>query len=142
MPPVNTSKVKIVRWKVDQKKLVAYANRIKKALPDTIKGLGFAVQARAAMNAPVDFGALQNSIYTRTFDEDPLPASLPGPASRRVKLPRPTNNKHVIVGPSVEYGLYIEMGTKNMGAQPYLSPAVRAIKQQFDREVKKVFNQK
>jgi len=66
------------------------------------------IQAHAQGRAPVDTGTLKNSIQaTRT-----------GIASWRV-----------VVG--ADYGLYVEYGTRFMGAQPYFRPAIQAVRPQF-----------
>jgi len=140
MPPVNTDKVQQIRWEVDTKKLDAYAKHVNKTAPQVVRALAFEIQGRAAQNAPVDTGALRNSIYVRTYDADPFPGI--STDAKRVRLPRPGNDKHAVIGPSVEYGLYVEMGTQRMGAQPYLAPAVASVRQQFEREIRKVFNKK
>lgn len=134
---VNTSKVQAINWKIDFQKLDAYAKKVDRSIPDVVAAIGFAIQAKAAQIAPRDTGALVNSIYVRTFDSNPLPSVTT--EANRVQLPRPENNKNVIVGPSVEYGLYVEMGTRSMGPRPYLAPAVRQTKAQFDRELRRVF---
>ena len=66
------------------------------------------VQADAQRLAPVDTGALKSSISS-TVD------TFAGGASAEV-------------GPTVEYGSYVELGTSRMAGQPYLSPA-------FDRRI-------
>ena len=61
------------------------------------------VQADAQSRAPVDTGALRSSI--RAAPRGPLAAE---------------------VSPSVNYGIYVEMGTSRMAPQPYLLPALDA----------------
>lgn len=69
------------------------------------------VEARAKAYAPVDTGALMNSIAS-TFSD----AGLSG-----------------VVGPTVEYGAYVEMGTSNPNypPQPYMGPALADIEPGF-----------
>lgn len=59
----------------------------------------------AEINAPVDTGALRNSIGT-TITGDGRHGSMTA-----------------IVGPTVNYAVYVELGTSRMGAQPFLFPA-------------------
>jgi len=66
-----------------------------------IKSGAFDVQGKAQVNAPVDTGALKNSIEAVEVE---------------------IYTWWVIVG--VEYGAFVELGTSRMAAQPYLTPAV------------------
>lgn len=63
------------------------------------------IEAWAKLNAPVDTGFLRGSIRAR----------------RRGKF-------YWIVGVGAEYGAYVELGTVNMAAQPFLVPGVLAVK--------------
>ncbi|MFC0623233.1 HK97-gp10 family putative phage morphogenesis protein [Kribbella deserti] len=58
------------------------------------------IEAAAKVLAPVDTGNLRNSISS---DVSVLSAE---------------------IGPTVEYGAYVEFGTSRMGPQPYLNPAL------------------
>lgn len=40
-----------------------------------------------------------------------------------------------LVGSPVEYAAYVELGTSNMSAQPYLRPALEQATKSFDRKV-------
>jgi len=88
-----------------------------------IKTVGFAVEALAKTKAPVDTGALRNSIYTETggIDEGIADTGLPNPPK-----------DSVYVGPTVEYALYLELGTSNSNAQPFMIPALREIERQLE----------
>ena len=68
-----------------------------------VRKAAFDVQARAQSIAPVDTGALRNSIST----------SVSGPSAE--------------VGPTVHYGVYLEYGTSRMAPQPYRSPALEQV---------------
>lgn len=110
-------------------------NRILRNLPGNrdkvVRRVALEVEARAKQKAPVDTGALRASIYTRTGNE-----LSPGTQ----ELPTPENGV-AHVGPSVEYGLYQELGTSEMAAQPYLGPAVaevRANLEQFADEFRRL----
>jgi len=91
-----------------------------------VKSVGFAVEGLAKMKAPIDTGALRNSIYTRTATDNPV-----SPNSD-LELPNPKKSNSVTVGPSVEYGIYQEFGTRNMGSQPFLIPALREVERQLE----------
>ena len=72
---------------------------MKKALGDIASG--------AKNRAPVDTGALRNSITTQTQGN--------------------RDYARGEVGPTVNYGGYVERGTSRMSAQPYLRPATDAV---------------
>lgn len=73
------------------------------------------VEGGAKQNAPVDTGALRNSIQGR----------MTGDASGEV-------------GVGVEYGVYVEYGTVNMAAQPFMRPAAEAVRPGFEAAVAKL----
>lgn len=64
------------------------------------------IEREAKLRAPVDTGALRGSISV-----DPIPMGAD-------------------VGPHVDYGAYVEFGTVNTPAQPYLVPAADATRSQ------------
>lgn len=64
------------------------------------------IQAGAQARAPVDTGALRNSISRETRDRG--------------------NEYAVEIGPTVNYAGYVEHGTSRQRAQPYLRPATDA----------------
>jgi HK97 gp10 family phage protein len=86
----------------------AVLNRILRNLPGNaeaaVRRVALDVSEAAKLKAPVDTGALQNSIDARQVS--------------------PTEYH---VGPTVDYGVYVELGTRYMAAQPYLGPAVRSV---------------
>lgn len=79
--------------------------RAKKILKDS----AFHVEAKAKINAPADTTALRNSITTVEVSD---------------YLFR--------VQDGVEYGIYQELGTSKMAAQPFLTPAVEAERAAFE----------
>lgn len=90
-----------------------------------VRKVAFAVKARARLKAPVDTGALYNSIYVRLGKSGEMPAQGTQP------LPQPGDDDTAHVGPSVDYGGYVEFGTSKMGAQPYLQPAVNDVAEEL-----------
>jgi len=90
-----------------------------------VKTVGFAVEALAKTKAPVDTGALRNSIYTETGGIDNISDGI------NTGLPNPPKDS-VYVGPTVEYALYLELGTGNSNAQPFMIPALREIERQLE----------
>lgn len=75
-----------------------------------IRETGFKVASDAAMGAPVDTGALRNSILAESA---------------------PVNDYLFMVQDGVEYGIFQELGTSRMAAQPFLVPAVEANDAEF-----------
>lgn len=65
------------------------------------------ISAGAKNRAPVDTGALKNSIST--------------------EMQRKGGTLRGEVGPTVHYGHYVELGTSQNRAQPYLRPATDAV---------------
>lgn len=74
------------------------------------------IEARQKMLVPVDTGATKNSIAV-TFEDGGLVAR---------------------IGPSTEYSIYIEAGTRHMPARPFVIPALEAEADAFKAAVKHV----
>ena len=72
-----------------------------------VRGAAFLCQRVAVQRAPVDTGFLRNSITVGDIFGGSLQ---PGALSAQV-------------GPEAAYGGFVEFGTTNQGAQPYLTPA-------------------
>jgi HK97 gp10 family phage protein len=87
---------------------------IKTGVKAEIHRAGFDIEARAKAKVPVLTGTLRRSITTQ-LENDGMTA---------------------VVGPSVEYGIYVEFGTRRMGARPYMRPAAEAVYPQFTDNVK------
>jgi HK97 gp10 family phage protein len=89
-------------WKLDTKELDKLAAGLDKNRADVLKAIGFEVESGAKQRAPVRTGALRNSIATEMQGDDA-----------------------VRIGPGVEYGVFLELGTsRGLTARPYLFPAV------------------
>lgn len=118
-----------------------------RVLDDLIKHVGgdvaeavaktaFAVEARAKVKAPVDTGALRASIYVSTkggsrFSKARSAAAALRPNTGINELPVPSDDHTAYVGPSVEYGAAVEMGSARRAGTPYLLPAVRETEREF-----------
>lgn len=74
------------------------------------------MQKKTQKNAPVDTGTLQRSIALEMRD----------------------SGKTAEVEPMVDYGAYVELGTRFMTAQPYLKPAFNEQKEKFKQDMKKL----
>jgi HK97 gp10 family phage protein len=75
------------------------AARVEALAPKVVAKSAHDIERDAKINAPVDTGNLENSISS---DIEPLSAE---------------------IGPTAEYGDYVEAGTSKMAAQPYMGPA-------------------
>lgn len=118
---------------IDTRRLNALIRKIPGNVATAVAATAFAIQRQAQINAPVDTGALRNSIYTRIGNKpdgySAMAAEVTSLNSGATlgELPEPENATTAYVGPSVEYGVYVELGTSKRGAQPYLGPAVDAV---------------
>ncbi|HEV8639450.1 MAG TPA: HK97-gp10 family putative phage morphogenesis protein [Chloroflexota bacterium] len=81
-----------------------------------VQAAALGIEADAKRRVPVRTGALRRSIHT--VMTTPLSAT---------------------VGPSAEYGAYVEFGTRSMPARPYLIPAAEAARGPFVAAMKKLF---
>ena len=72
------------------------------------------IEAAAKAKVPVRTATLQRSIHT-VISAGGLTAT---------------------VGPSVDYGAYVEFGTRHMGARPYMRPAAEAVYPRFTDAMK------
>lgn len=91
-----------------------------------VKAVGFRVEALAKMKAPVDLGNLRNSIYMRSSEDNPVSEV------STEELPKPPETS-VYIGPTVEHGIYQELGTSIMDAQPYMLPALRQVESELEQ---------
>lgn len=85
---------------------------MRNALKNAINKSLLAIGGQAAENAPVRTGNLRSSIL------DP---------QRGLTLANNSNFFSGSVGSGTNYGLYVELGTRFMRAQPYLQPAVNSM---------------
>jgi hypothetical protein len=128
------------------------AGFITTAIKQTVKKTAMDIQAVAAINAPKDTGFLASSIYTVTGTQSGYgkTTTISNTGKRRHKkldttsllpeIPPPPDayTAYVVVGAS--YGIYVEMGTRFMAAQPYFYPAVDFVQPLFEAELSKIAN--
>lgn len=94
-----------------------------------VMSLAFDIEAQAKQNAPVDTGALENSIYVEGKDKSGYQQAAAAVTSRRPKVhtgqhPIPSGKVIANVGPCVDYAEYVELGVY---AQPFLLPAAYSV---------------
>jgi HK97 gp10 family phage protein len=86
------------------------------AVVDQVKRSTFEVQARAQAVVPVRTGTLRRSIHS-VFEHGGLRG---------------------ICGPSVSYGIFVELGTRHQPARPYMRPAAALILPKFAGELRAI----
>lgn len=109
---------------------------LQKTASEAVKKAAFDIQKLAAENAPVDTGFLKSSIYTVTQGASTygqgVTAGGGGPDTRLLdEVAAPTSATEAVVAVGANYGAFVELGTKNMAAQPYLIPAAEAERPQL-----------
>ena len=72
------------------------------AVERALEAIGLQAEGYAKLLSPVDTGRLRNSLTHQAKQSE----------------------KAVYIGTNVEYGKYVEMGTRRSKAQPYLRPAI------------------
>lgn len=120
--------------------------RLEAELSKAVRGTAFFIEGEAKQNAPVDTGALKNSIYSVTslgnnFEgawnaaKEAFNTQNKGeaPVAQLVARPGPLE-AFVVVG--VNYGRYVEYGTSRMPAQPFMQPAAMVGHMEFLKAVK------
>src|SRR5262245_40306010 len=108
-------------------------DRLRSARSQIVRKSAFDVERYAKQGAPVDTGALKNSIYTVTEDSSGFgrarPDVAPG-ASLFPEVHRPPEG-HALVVVGVSYGIFQELGTIHMAAHPYMYPAAVRARPEF-----------
>lgn len=96
-----------------QREMGEYGRRVDRRLQEVLDVFALRMQRSMQINAPVDTGFLRSSI---TVFED----------GRWVR----------VVGPTADYGIFVEMGTSRTRAQPFVEPAVLEHKAAFERAIR------
>jgi len=98
------------------------------------------IKAEAQQNAAVDTSSMKLGIHIRVGhrvdegDAARLAARNVNTDAVLVELPTPKDNNSAYIGPAVEHGLFVELGTSRQVAQPYLLPAVRRIERDMAQD--------
>ena len=98
----------------------AEAAKARSEVAKIVRAAAFELQGLARVYSPVDTGALRASI------------SVGHPTGRSLT----TNDIEAQIGPTVEYGAYVEFGTAIRGGQPYMTPAAEAVVPAFERRLR------
>jgi HK97 gp10 family phage protein len=101
-----------------ENQLPLYRRRLPKKADLVVRKSAFDIEALAKAAAPVRTGHLKNSIQA-------TPRNIGGAAG--------STNLYWEVNVGADYGIYVEYGTRYMGAQPYLGPAVERVAPTYRR---------
>ena len=102
--------------KLDTRELDRLTREMQPRAQRIIKATAFAVEGKAKQLAPVDTGALRNSLQSE-----------------------PDGPYTWTVHDGVEYGVYQELGTYKMRAHPFMTPAVEWARPQFEKQWSDLF---
>lgn len=102
--------------KLDTRVLDAILQKLPAESDRLVKAGAEAIQGKAATLAPVDTGALKNSLHTEKHGEFTY-----------------------WVADGMEYGVFVELGTSRMSAQPFMAPAVEWVRPQYIDSWKNLF---
>lgn len=127
---------------LDTKILDGIIKHLNGNVAEAVAKIAFTIEAKAKQRAPVDTGALRASIYTSLKNGGMGSKAMAAASALRPNvltdpLPVPRDDHTAYVGPSVEYGLAVEIGTVQRSGTPYLQPAVRETESDFRKMLAK-----
>ena len=130
--------------RVDTTILDGMLNKVPERADKAVRETAFNVEFKAKQGTPLKTGALRNSGYTKTsksnaFNQSKAKASEKNPAVNFSDEPEEKMGLgKAIIGFSVEYALFNEIGTSRMAARPFLVPAVESERDAFEKRMKEV----
>lgn len=104
--------------KIDTRVLDRITADMRPKAAEIVEEHGFAIASAAAQGAPVDTAALRNSILSESGM---------------------TGDLQYTIQDGVTYGIFQELGTSKMAAQPFLTPAVERGRRPFLSAFKELF---
>lgn len=125
-----------VTIRITANRLPTLPARLRQQASAAVRKAAFDIEANAKQSVPVDTGALKNSIYTvtdqgSTYGQAVGSASSANPHGHPVaEAPKPAGIS-AVVAVGMEYGVYVELGTRKMAARPFLGPAAEVVKPAF-----------
>lgn len=116
---------------------------LQKTADEAVRKAAFDIQAAAMDNAPVgETGYLKSSIYTVTDQSSSYGQGLEAPAPGAYLLPEAEllhdGSSNALIGVGANYGVYQEMGTIYMAAQPFLGPAIEQVAPSFEEAMSRL----
>jgi HK97 gp10 family phage protein len=97
-----------------------------------------------ASTAPVKSGFLASSVYMVTKKQSTYGQGVASPSGDSYLLPEveaPPNNLSAVVAVAASYGVFVELGTSRMAAQPFLTPAVPAAQERLSAQIEHLENE-
>lgn len=112
---------------------------LERLVSEAVRKAAFDIQAHAQAQVKVVTGFLKSSIYTvakggTTYtyaDASSAAAAINPDAELLPEVEAPSDDTTAYVAVGADYGLYVEMGTSKMAAQPYLIPAAEFVRPVF-----------
>lgn len=108
------------------------ADALGEVLSQVVRKTAFDMASHASNAAPVDTGFLANSIYVATWDTSTYADKTGISLDLLPEVAIPADEYTAFVAVGANYGIYVEMGTRFMPAQPYFYPAVDAVEPAFE----------
>ena len=112
--------------------------RMHQAIKEIVAETASELETEMQIRAPVNTGYLMDSIYSTTAYGSSYGVSSYGGKEAFPEEPPPEDDHTAYVAVAAEYGAFVEMGTRKMGAQPYFFPAVEALRPEFTRALSKL----
>lgn len=118
------------------------ADKLHHATVEVAKQAAFNVEHRAKGKAAVDTGFMHASGYTVTTESSGFSAAdadAKAASEKGVMLdeePAPERDTTAVVVFGAAHSIYVEFGTVNMAAQPFLTPAVEEERPDWERAVR------
>ena len=131
---------------VNTAKLAVFIEKLGENASTTVDETAIEIQARASQLAPRDTGSLAESIYVNNGEESDYPARAgraralnPGVVILEeirpefvVSLFGSDDSGHTaVVGVAASHGIFQEYGTRFMRAQPFMTPSVEPMRDEF-----------
>lgn len=122
--------------KLDTRELDRIAKRLDINRERVLVRIAAEIEMRAKVMAPLDTGALRNSIFFQgrnqgTFAQAVSAALAANPDVEMDSLPDIPKDS-VIVGTPISYAEYMEFGTSRVGARPYMQPAIEGVYSKYN----------
>jgi hypothetical protein len=115
---------------VNTKELDRIAKNLKVNTQSALNAMGFQVEEMYKNSVDAQTRRITDSyhggIYTSTPGRNNPPSINPAEGAFQIPLPDAKDGE-VVVGPSVNYAVYIEFGTYKMAARPSLIPSFEAV---------------
>lgn len=116
MPALPEIQIEVIGGYATATKIATFSNRAQTKIESIIDEYSFKIQREAMIRAPVDTGFLRSSIIVNEIN--------------------PYYNEIVA---TANYAVFVEFGTKQHAAQPFMTPAAVMYASAFARDIQKVF---